>query len=491
MGKGYWFSFGGVFDTQFGMKVNGICLALLLWVFSQAAPAQQLTIRKGMIMDSIITGDTIPETFSLYLPSSYNDSIKWPVLLVFDLEDRAKQTVAMFVKAAEAEGYILAASNHVNDSLSISDNILVTSRLLRSITSLFPIDNKRNYTAGKASGAQMATLVPSFIEEVSGVISIGSDIPNTEILNDKRPFYFLGIVGKGDFNYTGMQNSRDLLNRKRHPNTIIVFDGGEEWPDPSYLELALNLLTLRAMKTGRVQRNAILVRKGYGQMLSHVEGLLDKKRLFSAYGQLEEMEQVFNDMLPGDTLEQQLKALKRDPLYRSQKRNETGVLLKEDLVREDYRYYLEEDIITYNFNNLGWWNYQMEELEKFRKSGKLAEQYMGQRLSGYLNAMIEDQITLLMQHSVIDEEALLFLYMLKTITAPEEYSYYLSIISLSSRYEDYGTALFYLEELLKNGYENQAELYSLEHTALLRITPEYNAVIGKYLNDARYDVVPQ
>jgi hypothetical protein len=105
--------------------------------------------------------------------------------------------------------------------------------------------------------------------------------------------------------------------------------------------------------------------------------------------------------------------------------------------------------------------------------------------------MIEDQITLLMQHSVIDEEALLFLYMLKTITAPEEYSYYLSIISLSSRYEDYGTALFYLEELLKNGYENQAELYSLEHTALLRITPEYNAVIGKYLNDARYDVVPQ
>ena len=50
---------------------------------------------------------------------------------------------------------------------------------------------------------------------------------------------------------------------------------------------------------------------------------------------------------------------------------------------------------------------------------------------------------------------------------------------INSKIEDYGTAIFYLEELLKNGFTNQKKIYSLEHTALLRITPEFNALIAK------------
>jgi hypothetical protein len=133
----------------------------------------------------------------------------------------------------------------------------------------------------------------------------------------------------------------------------------------------------------------------------------------------------------------------------------------------------------------------MEELKKHEKSGKLAEQYMGTRLNGYLNALIEDNIDLLLREKVTDEEALLFLYMLKTISSPLEYKYYLKIISLSSKYEDYGTALFYLEELLKNGYKDKTQLYQLEHTALIRITPEYNTIIGKFLKDARYEIIEE
>ncbi|MGY8916543.1 MAG: alpha/beta hydrolase, partial [Flavobacteriales bacterium] len=58
----------------------------------------------------------------------------------------------------------------------------------------------------------------------------------------------------------------------------------------------------------------------------------------------------------------------------------------------------------------------------------------------------------------------------------------------SSKMEDFGTALFYMEELLKNGFTDKATLYSLEHTALLRITPEFNELVTKYLDDARYGI---
>lgn len=131
----------------------------------------------------------------------------------------------------------------------------------------------------------------------------------------------------------------------------------------------------------------------------------------------------------------------------------------------------------------------MEELKKYDKKPDPFEQQMGKRLLGYLNALIEDNIDIEKEYPVVNDEALSFLWMLKTITEPKAYSYYLNIISDSSKYEDFGTALFYLEELLKNGYEDKARLYSLEHTALLRIMPEFNAIVNKYLKGSRYDAI--
>lgn len=88
-------------------------------------------------------------------------------------------------------------------------------------------------------------------------------------------------------------------------------------------------------------------------------------------------------------------------------------------------------------------------------------------------------------------EALDFLYMLRTIITPEDTEPYLKIISNSAKIEDYGTALFYLEELLKTGYTDKETLYGLDGTAFLRITPEFNEVVDKYLKDARYDFIKE
>jgi hypothetical protein len=46
-----------------------------------------------------------------------------------------------------------------------------------------------------------------------------------------------------------------------------------------------------------------------------------------------------------------------------------------------------------------------------------------------------------------------------------------------------------LEELLKNGFKDKTALYSLEHTALLRITPEFNELVAKYLKEPRYEIM--
>jgi hypothetical protein len=133
----------------------------------------------------------------------------------------------------------------------------------------------------------------------------------------------------------------------------------------------------------------------------------------------------------------------------------------------------------------------MEELKKYEKSSNKEEQQMGERLTGFLNALVEDNIDLLTAQTPPDEMAQNFLLMLKTILAPQDYASYLKVISMSAKNSDYGTALFYLEELLKNGYNNKTELYSVPHTALFRITPDFNEVVAKYLKEARYERIEQ
>ena len=181
--------------------------------------------------------------------------------------------------------------------------------------------------------------------------------------------------------------------------------------------------------------------------------------------------------------------MKRSTVYRQANRSQNSYFLKESFTKEDYSYYLEEDVISYNYANLGWWNFQMQELEKLDKSANLYERQMSSRLRGYINALVSDNIDFVSAQENADFEALNLLYMMKTITSPKGFDAYLKVISISSRMEDYGTALFYLEELLKNGYTDKNSLYSLEHTALFRIMPEFNEMVEKYLKSARYDVI--
>jgi len=201
------------------------------------------------------------------------------------------------------------------------------------------------------------------------------------------------------------------------------------------------------------------------------------------------MEKIFNPLVDLDTLKATQKTLRRSSNYRQANRSQNSYFLKESFTKEDYNYYLEEDIITYNYANLGWWNYQMQELNKLDKSSNLYERQMSSRLRGYINALVSDNIDFIEAEDVVDYEALNLLHMLKTITSPKDYNAYLKVISISSKMEDYGTALFYLEELLKTGYTDKSGLYSLEHTALFRIMPEFNGMVEKYLKGARYDVI--
>jgi hypothetical protein len=466
-------------------------LVLLTFGIAFFSTAQQLTFKKGAIVDGIGIKDTVSESFALFLPSSFEPTKKWPIIFVFDMQGRSRQALSMLTRAAEKNKYILAASNNVNDSLSLTENVLVSRRMFNTVLSLFPIQKERVYTAGFSGGARIATVIPTFINEVKGVISCGSSFFNMDVLSSKKPVHFISIVGVEDFNYPRVLRVKRRLDELKFPNQILIFDGGSNWPPLHYLSKAMEYLDLEAMGKNIVPKDSVFIGRSYDESMMETNNLVSENRSVEAYRMLNEIAEIYKPFQKTNYLNESIKALKRSATYKSQNRSQNAIFFKESLIKEDYDYYLEEDILTYNYNNLGWWNYQMGELAKHKKSSNTFERQMGIRLDSYLNALIEDNIDLTQLDEPVDEQSLNFLWMLKTITAPSDFSNYLKVISLNAKVEDYGTALFYLEELLKKGYKNTNELYTLENTALLRITPEFNALVAKYLKESRYKIIEE
>lgn len=479
--------FGSIFDNFTSMKQIFTVLALGIVL---SCPAQQMTLKKGIVIDSlpVSVSDTISETFSLYLPKRFEVSKKWPILFVFDMKGQGKQALGQIAEAAEEQGYILAASNNISDTLPITDNIIITNRMLGAVVGFLPIHKNRIYVGGFSGGGRFSTLIPTFVKGIQGVLTCGASVANTEVLTSKNPFHYIGIVGNEDYNYPEMLGVEEVLNRMKFTNQLLVFEGGHEWPEAEQLGHALEIFTLSAMAKGHIPKNDAFANAKYDDDLNRVNMFFTLRKPLLANNLLDEMLEIYRPFRGTDSIKTSQKTLKRSRLFKTLNREQSSIFFKEDLIKEDYVYYLEEDILTYNYNNLGWWKYQMEELDKFLKSKEELQVQLGKRLKGYINALIADNIDILKGGEPMDEEALNFLWMLNTVIDPTDYDSYLKIISYSAKVNDTGTALFYLEELLKKGYTDKEKLYSLENAAFLRITPEFNEIIEKHLKDARYSV---
>ena len=466
----------------------------LLLVFSLlmiGLRAQEYRLRPGEVFDTIQVEGT-SESYSIYLPKSFQQKGKWPLMLVFNLQGKAGTDLNQLIPAAEREGYLLAYSHQVRDSLSITDNVLITDRMIESLKSIFPVHLGRVYTYGKDVNARFANLVPVLLKDVAGVISDGSGLANQQLINAKNPFHFIGIVSSENFNYPLMLEDASRLRKLKFRNQLLLESAvsaqERELEHQQMIETALRMFQLAAMKDDYVARDSVLVEQSYQSASSQVQHLYSLGEAQRAVQWLETWTSVFKGIRPVEEWESQAKIWKKTKSYRTQKREEATAFFKENILKEDFIFYLQEDMEIANFNNLGWWNAQMSDLQGFISSPNKKRSEMGLRLKSFVNALVEDTIDLLQTEKEVKEfDNFLYIWMLKTLTSPEDSEAYLRVASLSSYREDFGTALFYLEELLKRGYKDRASLYELEDTALLRITPEFNALIGKYFKETRYE----
>ncbi|MBC2839888.1 alpha/beta hydrolase [Robiginitalea sp. SC105] len=468
------------------MKIFFFPVLALLFAFQ--AHAQVIHLKKGLINENLPLSDSIGRDLSFYLPKDFDPGRKWPVLFVCDFTGDATRALRFFLGAAEANGYIVATTTSLVDSTQLTGGVLKFAKSLDFLGTILPLDMDRLYAAGIGDGGQFAGLMPNMVKAISGVLSVATGPPNMDLVSSRAPYHYVALLSRSNFYYQNMRWARELFNNKKLVNHIFYYNGNGGLPDETLLDLSIATLTIQAMKSAKIPRDTLLIERTRKAFLDHSDLLWRRGEVLEAYNELELAIDLLGGLTDMEQLEEARRDLRRSATYRAHKREAAKFELKEDILREDYSYYLEDDVLTFNLENLGWWKFQMETIEGFKKSQNPEEKLMGLRLEGYLEALADDYILTARSSDKPDEDALVFLHMLKTIIKPEAPENYLTVISLASKYSDFGTALFYLEELLKTGYSDKDRLYSLEHTALLRIGPEFNALVEKYLDSARYEI---
>jgi len=458
----------------------------LFFVFAfQIVFAQEISLRKGAVTDNLSVNDSLSETYAIYLPSNYSNEKSWPVFFVFDPEGRGKSVVQLFRQPGEEQGYIIVASNNIKTNDSLLNNLRVGTRLMCRVFDLFSVDRNRIYSAGLAEGAEVASAIPTVYKNIQGVIAVGDIWINADLLKKDQNFSVLGLVGNRDFRLYKMEENFQILSKTGNKASLYKFDDTHQWPGPNIISRALGDFSLQAMSKGLIARDPNLVESLYLEELETAEVLRRSLQFYKSYELLEQMKDKYALFDKKDDLKTMQKNVRREKFFKEQRREYSRAEIKETELKDQYIYFFNEDVLNSNFENLGWWTQQIKELKAFQKGKNQAESDMAYRLEGLLQFLAKTTFQQL-NEAKAHIDILVFTAILQTVFDRENPEGYRSIISLSASDGDYETALLYLEDLLKTGYKEMDPLYNIPGTLDLKLSPEYNALIKKYLGESRF-----
>jgi len=256
--------------------------------------AQELP--RGQIVDDVACQDDAAQHYSLYLPSNFTTDRHWPVILLFDAGGRGRRGVERYQAAAERYGYIVAGSNNSRNG-PWKPSLDAAKAMAGDVTTRFPSDPKRIYTAGMSGGARVAMMValnPNVIAgrlqhpEIAGVLASSAGFPPGES-RDTVGFPVFGTAGTDDFNYREMTTlDRTLKSAHR----VVVFEGGHAWLPVETATAAVEWMQLQEMTRGTRQRDKTLIDELFAKRMAQADGQK------TALATMRELQSIARDFRP-------------------------------------------------------------------------------------------------------------------------------------------------------------------------------------------------
>ncbi|WP_224484761.1 alpha/beta hydrolase [Robertkochia aurantiaca] len=434
--------------------------------------------KAGQVTDSIAIAGT-ENTLCLYLPVAYDATKSWPVIYIFDPAGEGIKAVEAFKEGADRYGYVLVSSNGIkNDYYQVNFNKI--RLLFDQVEGMVNTRKELKVTAGFSGGARLAVAAAVLEPAIKGVLAFGSSFSISDTYTPKENrFVYVSAVGDQDFNYRPMQVAEQYLNKLKFETYNLVFPGAHHWPPKEAVDRSMRSLHMKLMNKGFFKPEETDIEGFYDMEYRYSEEQLSNTQHYHAYANWLDVMEDYRFYIDQDRLKDRRNEIKRNKTYRQQRSNHEYISSVEGFYLDDYVKYLPEDIKKGELEALGYWEDEITGLKKnFEKSNKKAYRNMYMRLMNLLSA-VSDAMALNMTMEEHTEQ-LLFINILKTLINPKDYEAYLNILPLTVREGEYGMSYYYLEQLLENGFRDSDRLRDLEGIALLRIQPDYGALLEEY-----------
>ncbi len=250
----------------------------------------------GRITERLICKNNSEQTYALYLPSSYSNARRWPLIAAFDPGARGNLPIEHFKEAAERYGFIVCGSNNSHNG-PMPPTGEAAKAMLGDVVARFSIDDKRVYLAGFSGGARAATTLAMFFNgQIAGVIGCGAGFAEGLKVNSSLPFIYYGTVGTDDFNYPEMKQLDRTLEQARIVHHVAVFEGSHEWAPSETCVSAIEWIELQAMKSGRRARDNSFIDRLFATAQNRAIAYESSGRTFEAYQEYAAMAAGFNGL---------------------------------------------------------------------------------------------------------------------------------------------------------------------------------------------------
>ncbi len=463
--------------------IKGFSFFIILCFTSIIYSQNSLTVKKGKVIDSLIVpgANTI---FSIYLPKSFDLNKKWPVVFGFDSNGNAGNITRLYREAAEELGYMVVISDFP-EKVEIKEKAEYVASFMDHIFSIFPIQKKRVYTTGLGEDANLISLVSVLINDVAGTIAVGDTHYYNSSVKIRKNFSYFGVVNVSSHNYKNFLYNKMYLKKQNAFADVLDYEGKQDFPNPNLFKKILSNFTLQTMSKGVIPKDSIWIQNLFQTELKQVEINQNQGNFLLAYEEIKKIKDKYKLFFDTSYLKKKEKQLKQFKGYEREKKLYVKYDTKEAELRQSYQLSLAEDVGNEVYENLGWWQHEMSKLDELSRSKEKYASNTVLRIKGYLKEKVRNYKAV--KFAKEDKfEKTMYLNILSTIIDKKDYESYRTVISLSAQDQDYETALFYLEKLLKNGFKDKKNLYNIEGTLGLRLSKPYNILIEKYLGSSRY-----
>ena len=427
------------------------------------------------------------QSYSLYLPDHYHDSILWPVIYIFEPAARADLPVTKYAPLARQYGYILACSwNSRNGSWDIIIN--AANAMIPDTWQRFSVDTQRVFTMGFSGGARAACTMAMATGRIDGVIGCGAGFPTSVTPQPHHDFNWIGITGYEDPNYLEMLKVDDALSQPGIRHNLLFFDGNHEWPPEEVMETAFQWIDMIRKGESGTKSKTLSVSEITGKLQGfniYPPGVSPDP--FLAYHRMAGIRAFFPESPESDSITQKMDSLINTGSFRQRKTAyETGLKYEEEKQKEYLEELLHIGLLSldpdHDVRSSNWWQRQFNQLSGDDKDSS-HRRLIDRRLAGFIQINAWEQSA---EYEALEMYDIAIRYMsICEMALPEQYWPIVKLFDLYIQAGKENKAFKKLDRAIEMGFSNTAYLRKQGYFNRIMTDKRFNELIQQMENNEK------